>query len=195
MHVPGATERLVGLENHKRFFWALSLQMIRRADARDTCANNQHIEVFGIFHAHIVRIRRWSSTIRSVSSSPDANANSIGAHGLLIFDGECGFCRRWVRHMTSWFAKHPTTIAWQQANLGELGLTSEQCNAAVQFVGADLRISSGSDAAARVLIVAGMPFSIAGFIMLAPGVRGIAQWAYGWVANNRHRFKGDPLPP
>lgn len=130
-----------------------------------------------------------------MSSSPDAYAQNIGAYGLLIFDGECGFCRRWVRHMTTWFAKHPTPIAWQQANLGELGLTSEQCNAAVQFVGADLKIWSGSDAAARVLIVAGMPFNIAGLIMLAPGIRSIAQWAYRWVANNRRRFKGDPLPP
>ena len=129
-----------------------------------------------------------------MSGHPDAQIPNIDAHGLLIFDGECGFCRRWVRHMTSWFAKHPTPIAWQQANLGDLGLTAEQCNAAVQFVSADLRISSGSDAAARVLIVAGLPFNIAGFIMLAPGVRIIAQWAYRWVANNRRRFKGDPLP-
>lgn len=95
--------------------------------------------------------------------------------------------------MTSWFAKHPTPIAWQQADLGKLGLSPEQCNAAVQFVSADLRISSGSDAAARVLIVAGFPFNIAGRIMLAPGARNIAQWSYRWVANNRHRFKGDPI--
>jgi len=120
-----------------------------------------------------------------VSGLPNAHTPNIGARGLLIFDGECGFCRRWVRFMTSWFAKHPTPVAWQQANLGELGLTPEQCNAAVQFVSADLRISSGSDAAARVLIVAGLPFNIAGFVMLLPGVRNIAQWAYRWVANNR----------
>ena len=169
--------------------------MVRRAYARDARANDKHIEVLRIIHAHIVGIYRWSSTIRSVSGSPIAQNPNIVARGLLIFDGECDFCRRWVRYMTSWFAKHPTPIAWQQADLGELGLTPEQCNAAVQFVSPDLRISSGSDAAARVLIVAGLPFNIAGRIMLAPGVRNIAQWAYRWIANNRRRFKGDPLPP
>jgi hypothetical protein len=29
--------------------------------------------------------------------------------------------------------------------------------------------------------------------MLVPGIRNIAQYAYKWVANNRHRFSGDPL--
>ena len=129
-----------------------------------------------------------------MSESPNVQNPIIGVRGLLIFDGECGFCRRCVRYMTSWFTKYPTPVAWQQADLGRLGLTPEQCNTAVQFVSADLRVSSGSDAAARVLIVAGLPFNIAGRVLLLPGVRNIAQAGYRWVANNRRRFKGDPLP-
>ena len=119
----------------------------------------------------------------------------VEPRGLLIFDGECGFCRRWVNNMTSWFTKHPTPIAWQNANLPELGLTPEQCSAAVQFVDANLKVSSGSDAAARVLIVAGFPYNVAGRIILVPGIRSMAQATYRWVANNRHRFKGDTVNP
>lgn len=63
---------------------------------------------------------------------------------------------------------------------------------AVQFVDANGRISSGSNAAARVLIVAGFPYNVAGRLMLLPGVRTVSSAAYRWVARNRHRFKGDP---
>ena len=69
----------------------------------------------------------------------------------------------------------------------------EQCKEAVQYVSERGEISSGSDAAARVLIHAGFPYLIAGWIMLVPGIRNIAQYAYKWVANNRYRFSGDPL--
>mgnify|MGYP006285680589 FL=1 len=94
--------------------------------------------------------------------------------------------------MTTWFKRHPQPIAWQSADLVSLGLTSDECKTAVQFVASGGRISSGAAAAARVLIVAGFPFSIAGRFMLLPGIRSIASAAYRWVANNRHRFKGDP---
>ena len=115
------------------------------------------------------------------------------ATSYLVFDGECGFCRKWVRHMTTWFSKHPTPIAYQSADLFSLGLTAEQCKEAVQYVSSRGEISSGSDAAARVLIHAGFPYLIAGWAMLIPGVSTIAQSAYKWVANNRHWFSGDPL--
>lgn len=118
---------------------------------------------------------------------------SIGPRGLLVFDGECGFCRRWVRHMNEWFGRHPESIAWQQADLKSLGLTEDSCRQSVQFVDEGMHVSRGSDAVARVLVVAGFPFAIAGRVMLLPFVRGICGAAYRWVADNRHRFRGDPL--
>lgn len=112
---------------------------------------------------------------------------------MVVFDGECGFCRRWIRRMNSWFRKHPDSVAWQQADLAGLGLTANECRVAVQFVGQDMRTWSGSDAVARILIVTGFPYSIAGRCMLVPGFRAVAQACYRWVADNRHRFKGDPV--
>ena len=129
-----------------------------------------------------------------MDGSPAGDAHIPADRGLLVYDGECGFCRRWVRRMQTWFPRHPVAVAWQVAGLDELGLTVDQCRAAVQFVDGDRRVWGGSDAAARVLVVAGLPWSIAGRLMLVPGIRPVAQAAYGWVAANRHRFKGDPLP-
>lgn len=74
-----------------------------------------------------------------------------------------------------------------------LGLTEDSCRQSVQFVDDSMHVSSGSDAVARVLNVAGFPFAIAGRVMLLPFVRGISGAAYRWVADNRHRFRGDPL--
>lgn len=130
--------------------------------------------------------------LRFMTPEQPPHDGGIGDRGLLVFDGECGFCRRWVRHMNEWFRRHPDTIAWQRADLASLHLTAEQCSQAVQFVDARGRVSGGSDAAARVLIVAGFPFNVAGRLMLLPGVRSVASATYKWVARNRHRFTGDP---
>ena len=118
----------------------------------------------------------------------------LGDRGLLIFDGQCGFCRRWVRYMESWLRKHPKAVAWQSLTLSNFGVTEAQCSEAVQFVSRTGKVSSGSDAAAQVLRIAGFPFNIAGLVLLIPGIKWTAQRAYKWVANNRHRFKGDPIP-
>ncbi len=115
------------------------------------------------------------------------------SRGLIVFDGQCGFCRRWIRYMNH-FKRHPESVAWQQTDLAALGLTAEQCMAAVQWVGPTGAIASGSDAAARVLIVAGLPWNIVGRLMFLPGIRPILQRAYRWVAENRRRFRGDPIP-
>lgn len=116
---------------------------------------------------------------------------SAGVTGVLVYDGDCGFCRKWIRRMRAWFSTHPEAVPWQETDLAELGLSEDQCRLAVQFVDTAGVVWSGSDAAAQVLRVAGLPYSIAGRVMLLPGVRQIAQWAYAWVARNRHRFTGD----
>ena len=118
-----------------------------------------------------------------------------GVRGLVVFDGDCGFCRRWVRHMETWFRRHPASVAWQHTDLAALGLTPEGCAHEVKFVAHDMSVSGGSDAVARILIVAGFPFSVAGRVMLLPGARRLSRFAYRWVADNRHRFRGDPVAP
>lgn len=113
--------------------------------------------------------------------------------GTLIYDGECGFCRRWIRRMRTWFRRHPTAVSWQETDLGKFGVTEQQCREAVQYVDSQGRVWSGSDAAAQVLRVAGFPYSLAGRVMLWPLIRSVAQRTYAWVARNRHRFHGDPM--
>lgn len=111
---------------------------------------------------------------------------------VLIFDGECGFCRRSVRVMTERIRNHPVALPWQSLDLRAHGLTEEECSAAVHYVDKRARVHAGADAVARVLIEAGFPWSVAGRTMCIPGVIHVCRAAYRWVANNRSRFRGDP---
>ena len=111
---------------------------------------------------------------------------------LLVFDGNCGFCRRSVRVMTERIRRHPTAVPWQSLDLGAYGLTEEQCSTAVQYVDKKSRTHSGADAVAHLLIDAGLPWSVPGHLMRTPGIIHLCRAAYKWVANNRSRFRGDP---
>ena len=111
---------------------------------------------------------------------------------LLIFDGNCGFCRRSVRVMTERIRRHPAAAPWQSLDLRSFGLTEEQCSTAVQYVDKRSRVHSGADAVAHVFIDAGLPWSVAGRLMCIPGIIHVCRAAYRWVADNRSRFRGDP---
>lgn len=111
---------------------------------------------------------------------------------LLIFDGNCGFCRRSVRVMAERIHRHPVAAPWQSLDLSTYGLTEEECSKAVQYVDKRSRVHAGADAVAHVFIDAGLPWSVAGRLMCIPGIIHVCRAAYRWVADNRSRFRGDP---
>ena len=79
--------------------------------------------------------------------------------GVLVFDGECDFCRRCVNLMRRCLRYQPQVVAWQEANLLQLDLSPEMCQEAVQWVserrGNRREQLSADDAIARVLRNAG----------------------------------------
>ena len=111
---------------------------------------------------------------------------------VLIYDGECGFCRLWVRRLRQLVHNAPRCEPFQTAPLEQLGVSREECTLAVQYVDRRGRVSGGSDAVARLFIGAGSLWFVPGWLLLVPGVRQVAQVSYRWVARNRHRFKGAP---
>jgi len=93
--------------------------------------------------------------------------------------------------MQKHFKRVPHIVAWQQADLGTLGVTAEQCQTAVQWVSADLtRILSAHKAIARVCKDAGGMITVAGWLMSMPVVSPIAGVVYRWVARNRQKMPG-----
>jgi predicted DCC family thiol-disulfide oxidoreductase YuxK len=81
-------------------------------------------------------------------------------------------------------------VAWQLADLTELGVAEEQAADAVQWVGVDGTVRSGHEAIAATLSTAGRIWRIAGRIVLLPGISWIAARVYRLIAANRYRLPG-----
>ena len=108
---------------------------------------------------------------------------------MLVYDGDCAFCTS-SAELLARIAPAAATVAWQQIDLAELGLTEEAASAAVQWVALDGTIRSGHEAVAAALGSAGGIWTLAGRVLLAPGISPIAGAGYRLIANNRHRLPG-----
>jgi predicted DCC family thiol-disulfide oxidoreductase YuxK len=91
-------------------------------------------------------------------------------------------------------------VAWQRADLAELGLTVQQATDAVQWVQIDGTVYSGHEAIAAVLGTAGAIWRIIARVVMLPGISWMAAKVYRLVAHNRHRLPGStaacaPSPP
>jgi predicted DCC family thiol-disulfide oxidoreductase YuxK len=109
---------------------------------------------------------------------------------LLLFDGDCAFCTTCAQLVERRFRPDADVVAWQFADLADLGVTAEQATDAVQWVQADGTVRSGHEAIAAMLGNSGPAARLAGRFLLLPGVSWIAARVYALVASNRHRLPG-----
>lgn len=108
---------------------------------------------------------------------------------MLLYDGDCGFCT-WSAGLLEKIGPEAEIAAWQLTDLTALGVTVEQTTEAVQWVGPDGTVRSGHEAIAATLSSAGLPWKLAGRVLLLPGISSLAAKAYRLVANNRYRLPG-----
>lgn len=111
------------------------------------------------------------------------------ARPALIYDGDCAFCTSSVRLLEK-IGPGAEMVAWQQTDLDALGLSEETASAAVQWVESDGTAYSGHEAVAAALRNTGGIWTLAGRILLAPGISPTAAGAYRLIADNRHRLPG-----
>ncbi|MEO3938137.1 DCC1-like thiol-disulfide oxidoreductase family protein [Dermatophilaceae bacterium Soc4.6] len=111
---------------------------------------------------------------------------------VLVFDGDCGFCTTSAGLVPRLVDRRRRFVVrpWQQLDLPSLGLTPEMCSAAVQFVDADRRVSSGAPAIAAALRAGAPGWHPAGVVLDLPGVRSVAARVYTWVAAHRYALPG-----
>jgi predicted DCC family thiol-disulfide oxidoreductase YuxK len=117
----------------------------------------------------------------------------------LVYDGDCAFCTGSVAAIARSGLAASRIVAWQHADLPALGLTGEQCERELQWVGADGHRDGGAQAVARLLLASGPPWSLAGAVLQVSLARCLAAAVYRLVAGNRHRLPGGTpacaLPP
>jgi predicted DCC family thiol-disulfide oxidoreductase YuxK len=112
--------------------------------------------------------------------------------GLLIFDGDCGFCTTSARFATRWVdRRHRYDVQpWQQVDLERFGLTEADCIEAAQFVRRD-----GTVVAAHLAIAEGLKHGAPlwrplGHVVTLPGISWLAGRVYTWVADHRYALPG-----
>ena len=109
---------------------------------------------------------------------------------VLIFDGDCAFCTSCVHFLERWVHPQAEIVAWQFADLAELGVGEAEAVDAVQWVGADGGVRAGHEAIAAMLGTAGPVWRLAGRVLVLPGLSWIAARAYRLIADNRYRMPG-----
>lgn len=112
------------------------------------------------------------------------------ARPLVLYDGTCGFCT-WTTEQA--LAVLPDRVDWepfQTADLAAYGVSTAEVEASLHVVEPSGRVSHGSAAMARVLVVSGAPWSYAGRLLLAPPVSWLAEGVYRVVAMVRARLPG-----
>jgi predicted DCC family thiol-disulfide oxidoreductase YuxK len=107
-----------------------------------------------------------------------------------VYDGDCAFCTTCAQFIERRIPSRATVIPWQFADLAALGLTREQCEQSVQWVGVDGTIAAGPDAIALLLRDAGRLWGFAGGALQLGPTRAVAWPAYRWVALHRDRMPG-----
>ncbi len=107
-----------------------------------------------------------------------------------IWDGDCAFCARCVQFIQRRIHTSATIVAHQKADLKVLGLTTEQCNQALQWVNSEGRIRSGSRAVAELLKSANGVWPVLGVLIDLPIIRLISSAIYKLIAKNRQHLPG-----
>lgn len=112
---------------------------------------------------------------------------------VFLYDGDCAFCSKCATVIERFMKTRAEVKPWQWADLDALGLTVDECDAAVQWVAPGASPQAGPDAIARLLRGAKGAFGFwkaAGFVLSLPPVRWVAWPVYRWVARNRDRMPG-----
>ncbi len=112
---------------------------------------------------------------------------------LLLYDDQCGVCRRWSRRLAAWdragrIRQHPSRA---RANLpGVPPLDDAALERALHVLLPDGRICTGARGVIALLpwLPGGRPL---GWLARVPGVSWTADRLYDAVARRRHRIGGD----
>ena len=105
----------------------------------------------------------------------------------LIYDGECGICRRSMELVRGWDREHRITyIAFQDPAAARFGIPLPALAAAMQLVfpGPAPRVYSGADAVPEILKLLPGKRPLAR-VFDVPGARPVARRIYAWIAARR----------
>lgn len=108
---------------------------------------------------------------------------------LVLFDGDCRFCRRWAGQWQRDFAGRLDVAPSQEARTSFPEIPAAACEEALQLVEPDGAVYSGARAALRAIAHGrGRRGLLLRFSEASPGAAGLMEFGYRIVARNRRIF-------
>lgn len=103
----------------------------------------------------------------------------------MLYDGDCGFCLRWIKR---WERKSRGAVLYEpyQQALGRFPqLTREACEESVQLVLPSGRILSGAHAVLHALVLGSSKSTFLWMYERVPGFARLSETVYQWIAHHR----------
>ena len=110
---------------------------------------------------------------------------------VLIYDGDCQFCRLSLDFGIKLLKTFPPYSAFQRLNPADFGLTLEQVQSQIWIVGSGPKPLGAHLAVSALLKMQTNPiYRILGWFIRTPPVSWVAKKLYFFIAANRHRLPG-----
>ena len=107
---------------------------------------------------------------------------------ILIYDGDCGFCRRWIERWRKITGENVEYAPYQEAAVRFPNISEKEFKAAVQFVEPDGKITRAAEAVFRSLATASSARWPLWIYLHIPGIQWLAEFFYRFVADRRQSF-------
>jgi pimeloyl-ACP methyl ester carboxylesterase/predicted DCC family thiol-disulfide oxidoreductase YuxK len=166
------------------------------ADLAPGLPNHAHLIVEDVGHTDLLfpssvqrSIARYLASGELDSDRARADQPFRFAHSqpVLLYDGDCGFCRRQVERL---HARVGDAVAFQpfQHATDRAGIPESNLSRAIHLIDADGRVSSGAEAVFRTLAAGKGRSAWLWMYRRVPGFAPIAELGYRWVARHRGRL-------
>lgn len=107
---------------------------------------------------------------------------------ILLFDGDCGFCRRWIERWKAITGPRVEYAPFQDVESRYPQITREQFESAVRLVSPGGEVYSGAEAVLRTLAVVPGKRWLLWLYFWLPLFGRLARWSYGFIARHRRGF-------
>ncbi len=121
---------------------------------------------------------------------------------LLIYDGDCSFCRLWIERWRTWTGERVDYVPYQEVTSNFPHIPVERFKKSVQLIMADGSVFDGAHAVFRTLDQAAGKRWMVWLYEHVPAFAPVTEWVYRFVASHRNSFSklthflwGDNLQP
>jgi predicted DCC family thiol-disulfide oxidoreductase YuxK len=106
---------------------------------------------------------------------------------LLLFDGDCGFCRQWVGRWKGLTGDRVQYEPYQKAANRFPEIDPQRFTQSLQLIQTDGVVLQGAEAVFKSLQSVFYLRWLAWSYLHIPGFMGLSEWGYRKIAKNRHR--------